>query len=60
MKRKQATLKTRKSLTGPFRRKKDDDDDPVLLLALNSETSIPWDELEVKVSDAVFGVSSVC
>ena len=27
MKRKQATLKTRKSLTGPFRRKKDDDDD---------------------------------
>ena len=30
--------------------KKDDDDDPVLLLTLNSETSVPWEELEVKVS----------
>lgn len=29
--------------------KKDDDDDPVFLLTLNSETSVPWEELEVKV-----------
>ena len=29
--------------------KKDDDDDPIFLLTLNSETSVPWDELEVKV-----------
>lgn len=29
--------------------KKDDDDDPVFLLTLNSETSVPWDELEGKV-----------
>ncbi|TBU50022.1 isoprenoid synthase domain-containing protein [Dichomitus squalens] len=28
--------------------KKDDDDDPPLLLTLNSETSVPWEELEVK------------
>lgn len=29
--------------------KKDEDDEPIMLLALNSETSVPWDELEVKV-----------
>ena len=29
--------------------KKDEDDDPVFLLTLNSETSVPWEELEVKV-----------
>ncbi|KAI0715066.1 hypothetical protein C8Q76DRAFT_729462 [Earliella scabrosa] len=28
--------------------KKDDDDEPVMLLALNAETSVPWDELEAK------------
>ncbi len=30
--------------------KKDDDDDPVFLLTLNSEASVPWEELEAKVS----------
>ncbi|KAI1794025.1 hypothetical protein LXA43DRAFT_188230 [Ganoderma leucocontextum] len=28
--------------------KKDDDDDPIFLLTLNSETSVPWEELEAK------------
>ncbi|KAI0800786.1 hypothetical protein C8Q74DRAFT_1238733 [Fomes fomentarius] len=28
--------------------KKEEDDEPIMLLALNSETSVPWDELEVK------------
>lgn len=34
----------------PKKDDKDDDDDPLMLLALNSETSIPWDVLENKVS----------
>ncbi|TFK94983.1 hypothetical protein K466DRAFT_534815 [Polyporus arcularius HHB13444] len=28
--------------------KKDEDDEPITLLALNSETSVPWSQLELK------------
>ncbi|KAI0778669.1 isoprenoid synthase domain-containing protein [Trametes elegans] len=32
--------------------KKDEDDEPLLLLALNSQSHVPWEQLELKVSTA--------